>query len=85
MQLPSFVASYPRQEYGAEPCGLSMRKSWHFSAAPPPTDTPQRPKRIDVLVPGRSGDSIAGFSIWMVGADGRMVGQLEILVRVSIG
>jgi hypothetical protein len=50
----------------------------------PPINTPQQPKRIDVPVPGRSGDSIAGFNIWIVGAHGRIVGSVEILVRISV-
>jgi hypothetical protein len=49
------------------------------------TDTPERPGHIDVPVPARSGDSIAGFTLWVISVDGRVVGQLEISVTVTIG
>lgn len=48
-------------------------------------DTPERPRQIDVPVPLRSGDSIAGYTLWVISADGRVVGQLEISVMVTIG
>jgi hypothetical protein len=48
------------------------------------TETPDRPVRIDVPVPARPGDSLASYSIWMVSADDRVVGRLDIQVRVRI-
>jgi hypothetical protein len=50
----------------------------------PPIDTPERPSRIEVPVPLRSGDSIAGYHLSLVSADGRAVGGLDILIRVSV-
>lgn len=50
----------------------------------PAVDTPERPDRIEVPVPLRSGDSIAGYHLWLVSVDGRAVGGLDILVRVSV-
>jgi hypothetical protein len=50
----------------------------------PPIDLPGRPAHIDVPVPRRSGDSIAGYSFWIVSVDGRIVGRLDVLVRVSV-
>ena len=49
-----------------------------------PIDTPDRPSRVEYPGPVRLGDSIAGLNVWMIRADGRAVGQLEILVRVHI-
>jgi hypothetical protein len=48
-------------------------------------DTPERPRQIDVPVPVRSGDSIAGYTLWVISVDGRVVGQLEITFTVTIG
>jgi hypothetical protein len=50
----------------------------------PGADTPDRPREIEVQVPDRSGDSIAGFTLWVISADGRVVGQLEISVVITI-
>jgi hypothetical protein len=50
----------------------------------PEADTPERPRQIDVPVPRRSGDSIASYTLWVISADGRVVGQLEISFRVTI-
>lgn len=50
----------------------------------PAVDTPERPARIEVPVPLRTGDSIAAYTMWPVSADSRIVGQLDILVRVSV-
>jgi len=50
-----------------------------------PIDTPDLPARVEYPGPVRQGDSIAGLTVWMIRADGRVVGQLEILVRVSVG
>ena len=47
-------------------------------------DTPDRPRQIEVPVPDRSGDSVAGFTLWVISADARVVGQLEISVVVTI-
>jgi hypothetical protein len=49
-----------------------------------PIDTPDRPSRVEFPGPIRLGDSIAGLNVWMIRADGRVVGQLEILVRVRV-
>ena len=49
-----------------------------------PTDTPGQPEQVDVPVPIRMGDSVAGYGLWMVSVDGRAVGQLEILIRVRV-
>ncbi len=51
----------------------------------PPVDTPPRPGRVDVPVPPRSGDSRAAFTFWIVSVDGRVVGQLDVLIRVRVG
>lgn len=48
-------------------------------------DTPERPRQVDVPVPVRSGDSIAGYTLWVISADGRVVGQLEIILAITIG
>ncbi len=48
-------------------------------------DTPERPRQIEVPVPVRSGDSIASYTLWVISADGRVVGQLEISFAVTIG
>ncbi len=48
-------------------------------------DTPERPREIEVPVPVRSGDSIASYTLWVISADGRVVGQLEISFAVTIG
>jgi hypothetical protein len=50
----------------------------------PGADTPDRPGQIDVPVPIRSGDSLAGYTLWVISVDGRVVGQLEVSVRVTI-
>ena len=49
-----------------------------------PVDSPERPMQLDVPVPARPGDSIAEYGLWIVSLDGRVVGQLDILVRVTI-
>ena len=51
----------------------------------PAVDSPERPMHIDVPVPARPGDSIAECGLWIVSLDGRVVGQLDILVRVTLG
>jgi hypothetical protein len=50
----------------------------------PGVDTPDRPARIEVPVPARDGDSIAGYTIWVISDDGRVVGQVEIVIQVTI-
>ena len=50
----------------------------------PGVDTPDRPGRIGVPVPARNGDSIAGYTLWVITNDGRVVGQVEIVIRVTI-
>lgn len=50
----------------------------------PGVETPERPGQVDVPVPFRSGDSIASYTLWVISADGRVVGQLEVSVRVTI-
>ncbi|MEA2576663.1 MAG: hypothetical protein QOD78_251 [Chloroflexota bacterium] len=47
--------------------------------------TPARPDRIEVPVPIRPGDSIAAYTLWVIGAEDRAIGNLEILIRVRIG
>jgi len=50
----------------------------------PGVDTPDRPARIEVPVPARNGDSIAGYTLWVIRDDGRVVGQIEIVIQVTI-
>jgi hypothetical protein len=50
----------------------------------PGVDTPDRPARIAVPVPVRNGDSIAGYTLWVIRDDGRVVGQIEIVIQVTI-
>jgi hypothetical protein len=50
----------------------------------PGMETLDRPGRIKVPVPLRTGDSIAGYLLWVVRADQRVVGRIEILVRVTV-
>jgi hypothetical protein len=77
---------------------MSLPAGWHFlrwegSDRPvvgeganvlQPTDTPDRPSQIEVPVPIRTGDSIVGLSTWVVGADGRIVGELGFQVAVTV-
>lgn len=51
----------------------------------PGADTPARPGHVDVPVPDREGESIAGYTLWVIRVDGRVVGQLEVSLRVTIG
>jgi hypothetical protein len=50
----------------------------------PGVETPDRPARIDVPVPARNGESIAGYTLWVIRDDGRVVGQIEIVIQVTI-
>jgi hypothetical protein len=50
----------------------------------PGVDTTDRPGRIEVPVPARNGDSIAGYTLWVISDDGRVVGQVEIVIQVKI-
>ena len=77
---------------------LSLPSGWqflHWTGADRPvvgdatniwtgTDIADRPSHIDVPVPGRPGDSIASYHLDIVRVDGRVVGWLEIYVRVSV-
>jgi len=60
------------------PAGGEGANAW------PAVDSPQRPSHVAVPVPLRSGNSIAGYHLWLVSIDGRAVGGLDILVRVSV-
>jgi MFS family permease len=51
----------------------------------PPVEVAGRPATIEIPVPNRLGDSVAGFTLWLVGLDGRAVGQFEIRVLVRVG
>jgi len=50
----------------------------------PGVETPDRPGRIEVPVPARNGDSIAGYTLWVIRDDGRVVGQVDIVIQVTI-
>lgn len=49
-----------------------------------PVDVEGAPSHIDVPVPLRTGASVANYSLWVVGFDGRVVGQLAISVAISV-
>jgi hypothetical protein len=51
----------------------------------PGFETPGRPTRIEVPSPAQPGDSKVAFELWLISADGRIVGHLSItgLVRVT--
>jgi hypothetical protein len=50
----------------------------------PGTETPGRPTQVRVPVPNRPGDSIAFFHLDVVRDDGRVVGWVEVFVRVRL-
>jgi hypothetical protein len=50
----------------------------------PGADTPERPMQIEVPAPIRPGGSIAGYHLDIVRGDDRVVGWLDILVRVDV-
>ncbi len=50
----------------------------------PGAETPTRPQEIEVPVPVRPGESIAAYTMWVIGAEGRAIGNLEILIRVRV-
>lgn len=50
----------------------------------PDTNTPDRPTQIQVPVPVRPGDSIASYHLDVIRADGRVVGSIEVAVRVTL-
>jgi hypothetical protein len=50
----------------------------------PPIDTPGRPTDVHVPLPTSPGDSIVGFNLWIIRADGRVVGQLDVGVGVRV-
>lgn len=49
-----------------------------------PIDTPDRPSLIEVPVSAPMGESIVRLNLWLVRDDGRVVGQMEISVRVRV-
>jgi hypothetical protein len=50
----------------------------------PPIDTPQRPTTIEVPVPFGPGASIAGYTLTIVSADGRVVGTVDIRLMTTL-
>jgi hypothetical protein len=50
----------------------------------PGTETSGRPIQITVPVPDRPGDSIAFYHLDVVRDDGRVVGWVEVFVRVRL-
>ena len=50
----------------------------------PGVDTPERPVQIDLPTPNRTGESLAWYTLWVISADGRVVGQLEIRFLITI-
>ena len=50
----------------------------------PGAATPERPGSIQVPAPVRPGDSIAAYSLWVIGAEDRAVTNLEILILVRV-
>jgi hypothetical protein len=49
-----------------------------------PVDVAGAPSHVDVPVPGRLGDSVADYTLWIKTLDGRVVGQLAIRIGVSV-
>jgi hypothetical protein len=49
-----------------------------------PIDLPSGPDRVDVVVPFRDGDARAGWTLWLIRVDGRVVGQLDVAVRIHL-
>lgn len=49
-----------------------------------PVDIDGAPSHIDVPVPLRTGASVANYTLWVVGSDGGVVGQLAISVAISV-
>jgi hypothetical protein len=48
------------------------------------TETPARPTQIRVPVPNRPGDSIAFYHLDVARDDGRVVGWVEVFVRIRL-
>ena len=66
---------------------LALPTGWGFlrvEGVTTPIDTPDRPSRIDVPGPARLGESIVSFNLWLLRDHGRVVGYLEIRVRVRV-
>jgi hypothetical protein len=45
---------------------------------------PDGPDRVDMAVPHRNGDAMAGWTLWLVRVDGRAVGQLDVAIRIHL-
>jgi hypothetical protein len=77
---------------------LSLQSGWqvlHWSGSDHPAageganvwpdrNTPERPTQIRVPVPIRPGESIASYHLDVIRADDRVVGSLEVAVRVTL-
>jgi hypothetical protein len=50
----------------------------------PPIDLADRPDRVEVAVPARDGDARAAWTLWLIRADGKAVGQLSVTVRLHL-
>ena len=50
----------------------------------PPTDTLERPQQIEIPAGIRPGDYLGFYSLWIISADERVVGQLEIFIPVIV-
>ena len=50
----------------------------------PPIDVPPGSDRVDVRVPFRDGDTEADWTLWLVRVDGRVVGQVDVGVRLHL-
>ena len=50
----------------------------------PLAETPERPRSLAVFAIGRTGESIVGFELVAVRADGAAVAQLTVSVRVDV-
>ena len=45
---------------------------------------PEGPDRVDMAVPHRNGDAMAGWTLWLVRVDGRAVGQVDVAIRIHL-
>jgi hypothetical protein len=50
----------------------------------PAIGLPDGPDRVDIAVPHRDGDAMAGWTLWLVRVDGRAVGQLDVAIRIHL-
>jgi hypothetical protein len=50
----------------------------------PAIGLPEGPDRVDMAVPHRDGDAMAGWTLWLVRVDGRAVGQLDVAIRIHL-